>query len=93
MEKARKEPGDALVQAGITPVAPGVFLARRILDPQQLQLEDAAKAIGLSKVVLRRLLDQKQPVDNEIAQLLATYTGTTPEFWVRMQAAADRVAR
>ncbi len=81
------------MQAGIRPVPPGVFLARRILEPRHLPPEAAAKAMGLELSLLRGVLLQSLPVDDHIAACLAKFTGTTQAFWLNMQAATDRAAR
>ena len=75
------------------PVPPGVFIARRILDPQHMDTEEAARVIGLDYGVLVGILAQKLPVDAYSALQLAQYTGTSDRFWLNMQAAADRAVR
>ena len=93
MARQRMAPGEALMEAGIRPVPPGVFLARRVLEPRHLAPEAAAKAMGLEFSLLLGVLAQHLPVDDHIAGCLAKFTGTTQSFWLNMQAAADRAAR
>ena len=81
------------MQAGVRPVAPGVFLARRVLRPQHLTPDDAASAMGLDRSTVHGLLAQEVEVDNNIAQRLAEFTGTTRQFWLNMQAAANKAIR
>src|SRR3712207_5088710 len=83
-------PGHALRQAAIEPPAPGAFLRRRVLAPRGLTATQAAEVFGLPVADMEDLLEGKLKVDRAIAVKLGGGTGTSPGFWLNMQAAADR---
>lgn len=70
--------------------------------PGQILLEDFLKPLGISQVALAEHLDipvqrinelvrGKRGVTPETAWLLAGALGTTPEFWINLQANHDLV--
>jgi addiction module HigA family antidote len=93
MAKSPQQPGMALLRAGITPIAMGEFIERRVLEPRHLQPAAAANAIGIEASILKAVLYESRPVDETIASKLAQFTGTTIDFWLNLQAAIDLVRR
>jgi addiction module HigA family antidote len=89
MAIARPRPGEALLAAGIRPIAPGVYLAERVLPHRGVTADQAADAMRISPGVFREILDQRRTVDGEIAEKLSGFTGLSPGFWLNMQAAFD----
>jgi plasmid maintenance system antidote protein VapI len=89
MPDAAREPGEALLRAGITPMPPGVYLADYVFPHKGVTIEQAAKAMGLPEPVLRGVLENQLKVDKTIARYLSTYTGLSVGFWLDLQSAAD----
>ncbi len=50
---------------------------------------EGAKALGISRVTLSRLVNGKAAVSAEMAVRLSKAFGTPPEIWLRLQAAYD----
>jgi addiction module HigA family antidote len=89
MPDARREPGDALRKAGITPIPPGVYLTNYVFPHRGVTIDQAAEAMGLPQDVLRGVLENQVKVDQTIARHLSRYTGLSIEFWLNLQSAAD----
>ena len=71
------------------PPHPGLSVRVDCLEPFGLSVTGAAKALGVSRVALSRLIHGKAGVSPEMAIRLSKAFGSTPESWIRMQAAYD----
>jgi antitoxin HigA-1 len=80
-------------------VNPGEVLREEFLVPMKLAPYSLAKALGIARTRIERLAREETPVTADTALRLARYFGTTPAFWMGMQAqhdierAADALAR
>jgi addiction module HigA family antidote len=54
-----------------------------------MSVSAAARALGISRQMLHRILAEKAPVTAEMAVRLGKFCGDGPDIWVRMQAAHD----
>ncbi|HZM00331.1 MAG TPA: HigA family addiction module antitoxin [Planctomycetota bacterium] len=71
------------------PTHPGIILKQEFLDPLGVsQLEFSAHL----QVPIQRINGSRRAVRPETAWLLAQALGTTPEFWLNLQAAHDLAA-
>jgi addiction module HigA family antidote len=83
----------------LPPVHPGEVLREDYLVPMKLAPYTLAKALGIPRTRIERLAREETPVTADTALRLARYFGTTPAFWMGMQAqydierAADTLAR
>ena len=68
---------------------PGVILQEEFLEPMGQTSQALAKHIGLSQQTIEEIVVGKQGVTPETAWLLAQSLGTTPEFWLNLQANYD----
>ena len=59
------------------------------LEPLGLSVTEAAKVLGVSRAALSRLINGKAGVSPEMAIRLSKAFGSTPQSWIRMQAAYD----
>ncbi len=84
--------GQAMLEAGIAPAAPGAVFELNFLRPKGLPVSEVARQMGLSAPELQRVIDAVIPVDQRIAEVLGTFTATSPRVWLNMQAAFDNVA-
>ncbi len=71
------------------PIHPGEVLALEFLEPMGLTAYELAVSIGISRQQIGRVIHAKRGVSAEMALRLARFFGTTPEFWVNLQAHYD----
>jgi len=71
------------------PTHPGVILAQEFLTPLGLSQVALAAHLGVPVQRVNELVRGKRGVTPETAWLLAQALGTTPEYWLRLQAAHD----
>lgn len=71
------------------PVHPGCFVRDVILEPLDLSVTEAAKALGVTRVALSRLLNGRAALSVEMAIRLDKAFGADMETLLRMQNAVD----
>jgi addiction module HigA family antidote len=71
------------------PPHPGLSVRLNCLEPLGLSVTDGAKALGVSRTTLSRLINGQAGVSPDMAIRLAKAFGATPDIWIRMQAAYD----
>lgn len=71
------------------PTHPGAILREDVLPAVGLAKAEIARLLGLSRQHLYDILNEKKPVSPAVAVRLAKMFGSSPEMWVRMQAAYD----
>ncbi len=59
------------------------------LDPLELSVTDAAKALGVTRKRLSALLNGRSKVSPEMALRLSKVFGRTPEGWLKLQVQFD----
>ncbi len=73
----------------LAPVHPGQVLREDFLRPMQLSAYAVARACGVPRTRIERIAREVTPVTADTALRLSRYFGTTPEFWMGMQAQYD----
>lgn len=71
------------------PTHPGVILAQEFLTPLGLSQVALAAHLGVPVQRVNELVRGKRGVTPETAWLLAQALDTTPEYWLKLQAAHD----
>ena len=71
------------------PPHPGLSVRLNCLEPFDLSVTEGAKALGVSRTTLSRLVNGQAGVSPEMAIRLAKAFGATPDVWIRMQATYD----
>lgn len=71
------------------PPHPGEVLKGLFLDPLNLTVTDAAKALGVTRKTLSQIVNGRAGISSAMAMRLSKAFGTTPEHWLRMQNAYD----
>ncbi|MGC9950091.1 MAG: HigA family addiction module antitoxin [Bryobacteraceae bacterium] len=71
------------------PPHPGLCVRLNCLEPFGLSVTGGAKALGVSRTTLSRLINGQSGVSPDMAIRLAKAFGATPDIWIRMQAAYD----
>jgi addiction module HigA family antidote len=73
----------------LPPVHPGEVLREEFLGPMKLTAYAVARACRVPRTRIERLAREETPITADTALRLARYFGTTPEFWMGMQAQYD----
>jgi len=71
------------------PPHPGEILKHDVLPELGLSVTEAARQLGVTRVMLSRILNGKAGISPDMALRLASWLGTTPESWLNMQVAWD----
>ena len=74
---------------GLPPVHPGEIIKKDILPFVGLSVTAAAKALGVSRQMLHDILAERKPLSAVMCLKVARLFGSTPELWMRLQAAYD----
>lgn len=74
----------------ITPPShPGEFLKKWLMERRGLSVSEVASAADLPDSTIQNIVDERMPIDEEIAIKLSKVFGGTAETLYRMQAAYD----
>lgn len=73
----------------LAPVHPGEILREEFLGPMELTPYSVAAACGVPRTRIERLAREETPVTADTALRLAKFFGTTPTFWMNLQAQYD----
>ncbi|MFZ5619096.1 MAG: HigA family addiction module antitoxin [Pseudomonadota bacterium] len=71
------------------PPHPGGVVLRECIEPLDLTITDAARALDVTRNTLSELVNERRGVSPEMAVRLAQVFGGNAETWLRMQAAYD----
>lgn len=71
------------------PTHPGEVLREDVLPALGMTQGELAKRLGVSRLSVSELLHEKRALSADMAVRLARLMNTTPESWLRMQAAVD----
>jgi addiction module HigA family antidote len=74
---------------GLPAVHPGEVIKQDILPSAGLSVTAAAKALGVSRQMLHDILAERKPLSAVMCLKVSRLFGSTPEFWMRLQAAYD----
>ncbi|MGX9147406.1 HigA family addiction module antitoxin [Mesorhizobium sp. 128a] len=72
-----------------TPIHPGEILREEYLVPLGLKPYSLAKKLHVPRTRIERLVNETTPVTPDTALRLAKFFGTSPRFWMNMQASYD----
>jgi len=71
------------------PPHPGAIIKELCLDPLELSVTDAAKALGVSRKTLSCIINGKAGISPEMAVRLSIAFDTSSESWVNQQSQYD----
>lgn len=71
------------------PTHPGVILLEEFLAPLEVSQKRFAEHIGVPIQRVNEIVRGRRGVSSETAWLFAAALGTTPEFWMNLQAQHD----
>jgi addiction module HigA family antidote len=73
----------------LPPIHPGEILREEYLAPLGLKPYTLAKRLNIPRTRIERLVSEQTPVTADTALRLAKFFGSTPQFWLNMQASYD----
>ena len=68
-----------------TPPHPGRIVREECLEPLGLSVTDGAKALGVSRIALSELVNERRGISPEMAIRLSKAFGSSPRVWAGMQ--------
>lgn len=71
------------------PMHPGEFLREEYLVPLDMSAGELAKALGLPRTRIERIVKETIGISTDTALRLGRYFSTTPDFWLNLQKAYD----
>lgn len=71
------------------PTHPGEILREEILPALKMTQTELAERLGVSRLSVSELVNEKRALSPEMALRLAKLLDTTPESWLAMQEAVD----
>jgi addiction module HigA family antidote len=74
---------------GLPPVHPGEIIREDILPQAGLSVTAVAKALGVSRQMVHDILAERRPLSAVMCLKISRLFGSTPEFWIRLQAEYD----
>ena len=88
-DRLRVDFSDVTSGRRLPPVHPGTILRDEFLKPMQLSVYRLARDIKVSRPRLNEVVLGRRAVTTDTALRLARYFGTTPDFWINLQARYD----
>jgi antitoxin HigA-1 len=71
------------------PTHPGAILREDVLPALDMSISDVARALGISRQQLQRILAETAPITPQMALRIGKFCGNGPEVWLRMQVTCD----
>lgn len=71
------------------PTHPGAVLREDVLPELGISQSELARRLGVGRLSVNELLNEKRSCSPEMAARLGKLLGTSPESWLDMQAALD----
>jgi addiction module HigA family antidote len=72
-----------------SPPHPGRIVRQECLEPLGLTVTDAARQLGVSRVALSELINERRGISPEMAIRLSKAFGSKPEVWAGLQMQYD----
>jgi addiction module HigA family antidote len=73
----------------LDPITPGEILLEEFLKPMALSQNALARAIGVTPGRVNDIVHGRRGITADTAARLALYFGTSPDFWINLQARFD----
>lgn len=67
------------------PVHPGRIVKHDCLEPLGLSITEGAKVLGVTRLTLSKIVNEKSGISPAMAIRLSKAFGSTPETWLQMQ--------
>lgn len=73
----------------LSPIHPGEVLREEFISPMGMSQREFAGKVGVTHTRLNQIVNEKRSITADTALRLAKGLGTTPEFWMNLQARYD----
>jgi addiction module HigA family antidote len=73
----------------LSPVHPGEILRDDLMKPLRLSINGLARDLRVPVTRMSEVVNGRRSITADTALRLARYFGTTPQFWMNLQAAYD----
>lgn len=73
------------IVATLPPLHPGEVLREEFLMPLHLSAGRVARACGVPRTRIERIMREELGISGDTALRLARFFGTTPDFWMNLQ--------
>jgi len=77
------------IVAKLPPMHPGELLREEFLEPMELSPYEVAKACGVPRTRIERIVREELGITADTALRLAKFFGTSVGFWMNLQARYD----
>ena len=77
---------DIEITKALPPMHPGEMLREEFLKPLGLSAGRVAKACGVPRTRIERIMREELGISGDTAVRLGRFFGTSPEFWMNLQA-------
>ena len=72
-----------------SPTHPGLIIRDDVLPELQLSVNEATEQLGVSRVILSRVINGRSAITVEMALRVGKWVGNGPEIWLRVQGQYD----
>jgi addiction module HigA family antidote len=73
----------------MAPIHPGEILREEFLSPLDLSVYALAKALDVPQTRMAEIVHERRSITADTAIRLGRFLGTSPEFWLNLQARFD----
>ncbi|MDQ1638589.1 MAG: antitoxin HigA [Pyrinomonadaceae bacterium] len=74
---------------GMPPIHPGEILKEDLMKPLGLTVKGLARELRVPVTRMSEIVNGRRALNADAALRLSRYFGSTPEFWINLQAAYD----
>lgn len=80
---------DDIIIVSREPIHPGEFLREEYMADLDLSVADLARRLGVTRQTVNDIVREKRGLSPDMCLRLGRLFGTTPQFWMNMQAKVD----
>ena len=80
---------DDMIIVSREPIHPGEFLREEYMADLDLSVADLARRLGVTRQTVNDIVREKRGLSPDMCLRLGRLFGTTPQFWMNMQAKVD----
>jgi addiction module HigA family antidote len=73
----------------LAPIHPGEVLREELMEPMGLSIHRLARELRVPPTRISEIVNERRAITADTALRLARYFGSTPQFWMNLQATYD----